>query len=152
MAQNTRCKDGFTSIAQCRRCDLYTDCATCNTQPDCVFCNNALGPNGLGTCTGVAACATPYATCQSECAEVKTCEGCQVLQDCTWTKDQGCQGLLRYALKSLSCPGPGGFDGGSFVGGMFFVIGLGALAAGIYFVVQWYRRHHGHQPSSLVVQ
>ena len=131
----------------CFDCAIYQNsCESCQQQPDCVWCAKS------DTCLTAAACGpgNDQATCASQCAKANTCEGCRQLEDCMW--DNKCVARGSNPFQSHQCPPPSsrGFDGGSFVGGIFLVLGLAALAVAGYFAYGWYQRTHGSGTSSLV--
>ena len=141
------CNGLATLPSRCLDCSLYSDsCNTCQAQPDCKYCLSS------SSCVAAAGlCSQPVQTCRDQCAKIFTCEGCLKKVDCRW--DGGvCGGRPLGMPHQYSCPrDQAGFDAGSFVGGIFLVLGLALVAAVIYFVVQWYQRAHGTH-SSLSVQ
>lgn len=90
----------------------------------------------------------PVVNCDVVCSTRSDCEPCVLTPGCSWCSNRAtCEGTDIVTIGPAcittalgSCPRPSTFDAGSFVGGMFLVIGLSALALGAFFLVRFYRR------------
>jgi len=126
-------------------CQDHLDCDTCHNKDGCKWCSN------LGACkpnnAAYGDCAIPL-SCSSYCEKFKDCDVCNVKSGCGWcTHTSTCVNLAQTecAINHL-CPAPStpsksskkkGFDAGSFVGGMFLVIGLVGIGVIGFFVYKW---------------
>jgi len=140
----------------CPSCEGITSCQECGLA-GCSWCLGELrvGEPGAttppqGLCVEPQFCPEPLATCDVVCHTIKTCEECTFTEGCRYCTDkEECQGLdvahLDGCMVPHECPAvkfdqgtP--FDGGSFVGGMFLVIGLAGLGAIVFFAFRFFQR------------
>jgi len=156
------CTDSSTCVDQdstggcqmshtCPNCQDHEFCGSCADEPGCSWCENLdaqprCQPTTTATCQKAPSCA-------GYCAQFTNCGLCNQISGCSWCDDNAgyCADLegscTFYAhgcaptpiVKPTHCKS---FDGGSFVGGMFLVIGLLILAVGGY---MFYRYKTGHK-------
>jgi hypothetical protein len=97
-------------------------------------------------------CPMPAMTCEDTCKRIPTCSSCNAASGCGWCKgtDGGADRCLDVdkstcpTLWAHACaPTPVvpekkcGFNGGSFVGGMFLVIGVIVVGGVAYLFYRW---------------
>jgi len=128
----------------CQFCDDLTDCWGCNARPGCGWCENS------GNCQTASntSCMLTH-TCGSSTSGIDSCTlevDCNSCQraGCAWCEDrQGCLNpQTAVCFIAHTCPPkpelPGRkFDGPSFVGGMFLIIGIIAVGLVGFFVYRW---------------
>lgn len=123
----------------CSDCSKYNYCGTCSNDPGCNWCTNS------DSCRtkGASECLIPH-SCEAYCNTFTSCETCSTRKGCGWCEDKkSCvESDTTPCFLSHSCGGSPvqkskGFSAGSFVGGMFLVIGILALALVGYFVYRW---------------
>lgn len=130
----------------CPQCNNHEFCGSCMDEPGCVWCENVNAkprcqPTSTATCSKAPSCA-------GFCSQFSNCGLCNQISGCAWCDDVGgyCADLEGtcsfYAhgcsptpiIKPTHCKS---FDGGSFVGGMFLVIGLLILGVGGVLFYRW---------------
>jgi len=131
------CNGGFQY--NCPRCEVYTSCNTCLDEEDCSWCPST----GKCELTVKSTCETP-GTCEQYCQTFSNCDGCTNTVGCAWCENSNkCTSIESNTLcllshscpeKPFKCP----FNAGSFVGGMFLVVGIGAVV-GVVFAYYRYR-------------
>jgi len=122
----------------CGWCTKRGICGMANSQDFMKLCNYAILP----------------LTCSAICPQQKTCKDCMSIEgvSCGWCKNTTgafCVDLVVTdvcfieACEPAVYPPSGGFDGGSFVGGMFLALGLVGIAGAGY----WYAtRRQSYKP------
>eukprot|EP01092_Planopodium_desertum_P014783 TRINITY_DN75730_c0_g1_i1.p3 TRINITY_DN75730_c0_g1~~TRINITY_DN75730_c0_g1_i1.p3 ORF type:complete len:289 (+),score=40.47 TRINITY_DN75730_c0_g1_i1:920-1786(+) len=128
----------------CPACSTYNDCNTCSNNWGCVWCDDG-GPPGKCTDSTATCSFVAHSCTDTVCDGVTTCADCINTESCSWcAEDSSCKGAQTTCLfLSHTCekePKGKGFSAGSFVGGMFLVIGLGLLAVGGYFGYRYYKK------------
>jgi len=126
-----------------------SNCDACNAVLGCGWCsgsNRCVDVNTAGQCPGLIA-----HTCPISCLSYRSCESCVGNTACGWCPANGnCydpndsfKPLACNALQHIctTCSPKTGFDAGSFVGGMFLIIGL-VIIGGIGFL--YYKRRQAH--------
>jgi hypothetical protein len=116
-------------------CAAYSSCTSCTLISGCGWCN------ATSTCVDEATDNCPISTSCKVCEAIGSCNECLDTPSCNWcTEDNYCSNSV-----TASCPithtctvkKSSGFNGASFVGGMFLSAGLLIIAA-VGFV--FYRR------------
>jgi hypothetical protein len=128
----------------CPACDTIADCQSCSQAEGCGWCGASCKP--ISTCK--AQNNPPLENCDVVCATRTGCEACTLTRGCSWCTNRGtCEGADIVTIGPPctpaalgTCPRTDTFDAGSFVGGMFLVIGLSAIGLGAFFLVRFYRR------------
>jgi len=85
--------------------------------------------------------------CSSVCAKISNCGNCAGTRGCGWCDDRkmcvGADQQFSNCFLSHSCPELSGFRAGSFIGGMFLVIGLGVVGFGILYAYRYFQKSKG---------
>jgi len=130
----------------CAICGESAYCSDCVQKSGCVWCSNIQACRQRGADPG---CIIPHQnSCDTYCNTATTCDTCGKRIGCGWcTSAQTCVDAATSSCATAhTCPSGGGggavcktcgFDGGSFVGGMFLVIGLIVLLVGGYLFFKW---------------
>jgi len=124
--KNETCSSPSTSCEN--YCAQQTSCRNCNARQGCGWCaaKNKCVDTDSDPCQIVV-------DCPEECLIRLNCDACMNVnstQKCAWCSDaQGNKCIdtrVQSCLKPVSskCPHVSSFDGGSFVGGIFFMLGL----------------------------
>lgn len=142
-AQQSQCVDTASNpcpyVFTCPVCNSASYCDTCNNMDGCIWCDDSK------TCELAGSACFQSHTCQKYCESNSDCVSCSGSRGCAWCDDlNSCEDIevasCMFTHTCGSTPIKGGghkFSGGSFVGGMFFVIGLLALAVGGYMFYRW---------------
>lgn len=141
------CVDATTSscpyVYSCAVCSAASYCDTCLSMgADCIWCEDTKACSPVNT-----QCLTTL-SCSNYCNTYTTCDDCSGARGCGWCDDtQVCADIsTTMCFYTHSCaPDPTpippnkkcGFNGGSFVGGMFLVIGVLVLLVGAYLFLRW---------------
>jgi len=144
---NKQCVDPSVSTClfthTCDDCSHYSYCDTCVDNQDCLWCEDT------GSCQTRknSPCKFIAHSCAGYCAQFSTCSDCSGTKGCAWCEDSSkcadassANCLIAHTCTStpLNPPSPTcGFDAGSFVGGMFLIIGLIVIAVGAYVFYRW---------------
>jgi len=146
------CVDAATSPCpytySCPMCSAATYCDTClSFGGDCTWCENTQDcqPTGTGCLAAL--------NCVAFCNQFSSCTECNKVRGCGWCDDTNVCGDVSTTncFYSHTCNAPPpptptpsptpapkcGFNGGAFVGGMFFVIGVAVLIVGAYLFYRW---------------
>jgi len=141
-----QCVDTTTSLCpfsySCPMCEAAGYCDICLNYTDCQWCDDTKSCKPTGT-----GCFASH-TCSNYCDTYTSCTSCSMARGCGWCDDtQSCNDLSTstcFLSHTCSAPNPPpvvppkcGFNGGSFVGGMFFVIALVVLCVGGYLFYRW---------------
>lgn len=138
-----QCVDAVTSP-----CDYTYSCPLCNIA---VYCDTCLSIAGCSWCDDSQSCeldtnnCLKALSCSQFCGTFTDCDSCSNTKGCGWCDDTStCADISQtFCFYTHSCskhdlqPTHCGFNGGSFVGGMFLVIGILILLVGIYFFYRW---------------
>ena len=124
---------------QCKQCNEHLFCSSCTEQPGCSWCGEAKAPRCVESST--TNCGFLTHTCESFCSDQTDCGSCRALRGCGWCSDGSCVDIDTATCPlATQCPKGSskcGFDAGSFVGGMFLIIGLVLLVVGGYMFYRW---------------
>jgi len=126
----------------CPACDSINSCQTCSQTSGCGWCNAQCQP--VTTCNALKA--EILENCDADCKTMLGCEPCLLRTGCSWCSNRNtCEGkdivhLGPSCTEATDCPRPSSFDGPSFIGGMFLVIGLVLLVGGSVLLYRFYRR------------
>jgi len=154
-----QCVDSTTSSCDytyaCPNCNISSYCDTCLSVTECQWCEGINQCKPLGTTCQVAT------SCAAFCAQQTTCTTCSNTRGCAWCADTNVCADINTAtcFMTHTCtipppppppsttgttgsptPSPSPhckFDGGAFVGGMFFVVGLIIIGVGAYVFYRW---------------
>jgi len=130
----------------CAICGESAYCSDCTQKSGCVWFSNIQACRQRGSDPS---CTIPHGnSCDVYCKTASTCDTCSKRIGCGWcTSAQECVDAATSSCATAhTCPSGGGgghvcktcgFDGGSFVGGMFLVIGLIVLLVGGYLFFKW---------------
>jgi len=125
-------------VHDCPNCGTLGMCSSCLATEGCVWCTNTETCESIGS----SACLVAH-SCNSYCGLFTDCHNCGRKKGCGWCEDSNTcvDASSSTCLLVHSCTSTnqncGGFDGGSFVGGMFLVIGIIALSVGGYIFYRW---------------
>jgi len=121
---------------------------------DCLAGGYAWCPSSL-TCLepSTASCSVKLATTNCTCALYQDCNSCNTQESCGWcekgTYKNTCVGIGSSCMLTHSgeCPVAThrAFDAPSFVGGMFLVIGIVIIGAGVYYGYRYFSRGQGYE-------
>jgi len=138
-----QCVDAATSACpftfSCPMCNVATYCDTCLSISGCSWCDDSVSceldtKNCLKALSCSQFCGT-FTDCDS-CSNTKGCGWCDDTSVCADVSQTFCFYTHSCSKKELTVPHCG-FNGGSFVGGMFLVIGILLLLIAIYFFYRW---------------
>jgi len=122
----------------CPNCGPLGMCASCLATEGCVWCTNSESCEAVDSSSCLAA-----HSCNAYCGLSQDCRSCARKKGCGWCEESSaCVDASSSAcLLAHSCFTPSGsscgFDGGSFVGGMFLVIGIIVISGGGYLFYRW---------------
>lgn len=145
-ALGTPCAGGEPADQSCP-CEFYEQCADCIGDGGCVFCAASGQCQTIDVVKGNCDSTSDELTNSCPCSAFKqSCEACSAQEGCGWC-DGGKGGCVDLSLNPscpvvhtcLTCPSSHGFNAGSFVGGLFLMLGIVVLLAGSYFLITNYR-------------
>jgi len=141
-AQGANCTGPLAHTCPKTICQDHLECDGCKSKMGCKWCSKQ------GACKPAndeyEDCITPL-SCSYYCALFDNCDTCNAKGGCGWCAgSKSCVNLGESTcLIAHTCPihtkkeKKAGFDGGSFVGGMFLVIGLVGLGVVGYLIYRW---------------
>jgi len=144
--ESAKCATALT----CDLCSNHKSCSPCTESPYCNWCesdNTCKRTEDRALCLNNAI----VHTCSNSCNYLgrgTTCAGCNAQRGCAWCQNPKGESCINLDTETClagavieNCgvvvEGKKGFDGGSFVGGMFLIIGLFAISAIAYLVWRW---------------
>lgn len=145
-SDTAECRDVDVAACQmtptCANCGGYSYCSACSNDPGCNWCSNTKSCQPVRSVN----CLVPH-TCDNYCAlQSSSCTACLSTPGCGWCDDSStcvssdtatCFLSHTCASQTVVVSKKGGFNAASFVGGMFLVIGILALALVAFFIYRW---------------
>jgi len=130
----------------CKDLGINGGCQSCNNADGCAWCSSdnpsCISTSAMSKCDGLIT-----HSCKATCNSYMNCAPCVNDENCGWcTTDAKCypltQGPTGCTPLAHGCNfQQAGFDAGSFVGGMFLVIGIVVIGGLVFFL---YRRRQAH--------
>ena len=134
-----KCSQPLTNT--CLNCQEHRYCGTCTDTEGCSWCSDTKKCHELheASCLNVL-------NCDAFCESAKDCSSCNAISGCGWcSKDKKClesslpgkckDDAWDFVCNNSHC----GFDGGSFAGGMFLIIGLLLIGVGGFFGYRYWQ-------------